>query len=106
MKQLFKNLSETAEKTAHEKIIDELLKIQAANYEKAAAYMNLIIVAGYAVFYTVWAKSDKYLSDALFVTSAFLMTLSVVFPATVITGVLGAVILLLGFAWFLIGIWG
>jgi hypothetical protein len=39
-----------------EKKIENVVKIMAALYDKAAAYMNLIIIAGYAAFFAVWAN--------------------------------------------------
>lgn len=39
-----------------EKRIDNVVKIMAALYDKAAAYSNLIIIAGYAAFFAVWSN--------------------------------------------------
>ena len=76
MQEIIKKLAERAEKEDHEKKIDALIKIQAAIFDKAAAYTNLVIVAGYVAFYAVWSKSEAYLPDTWFILSALLVTFS------------------------------
>lgn len=161
MQEVVKKLAERAQKEDHEKKIDTLIKIQAALFDKAAAYTNIVIVAGYVAFYAVWSKSEAYISDTWFVLSALLVTFSaltfvcfevfkslitreafkglikvldapveqidakldeqkineerltarvvrawvVVFPVTLLTGIGGAIILLVGFSRFLVSKW-
>jgi len=64
------------EEEDYKKKIDFYMQIQASSFEKATTYTNIIMVAGYVVFYTVWSKSEEYLSDFWFVLSALLVTVS------------------------------
>jgi fatty acid desaturase len=76
MEKIVKNLAERAAREDHEKKIEALIKVQAAIFDKAAAYTNLVIVAGYAAFYAVWSKSEAYLPGTWFVLCALLVTFS------------------------------
>lgn len=69
-------LVERAQNEDFEKQVEALIKINASLFDKAAAYTNLVIVAGYAVFYTVWSKSEAYLPSTWFVAAALLVTFS------------------------------
>ena len=76
VEEIVKNLAERAAREDHEKKIEALIKFQAAIFDKAAAYTNLVIVAGYAAFYAVWSKSEAYLPGTWFVLCALLVTFS------------------------------
>jgi len=60
-------LAEKAQHEAHEKRIEETTKLLSALYDRAAAYTNLIIVAGYAGFFAVWGsvKADLFKFEML-----------------------------------------
>lgn len=59
-----------------EKIIETQIKIVTASYDKAAAYNNVIIVAGYAAFFGLWSITKVYFSRDLAVWAALLMCIS------------------------------
>src|SRR5688572_20847673 len=61
---------------AGEKIIETQIKIITASYDKAAAYTNLIVVAGYAAFFGLWTLTKPYLPRELALWAALLMLLS------------------------------
>jgi hypothetical protein len=49
------------EQVDREKRIEAATRITAALYDKAAAYTNLVIIAGYAAFFAVWGNiKDNY----------------------------------------------
>lgn len=48
--------------TMHEKRTDEIIKIQSALYDKGSSYTNLILVAGYAGFFAVWANMKSLMT--------------------------------------------
>jgi hypothetical protein len=66
------------EQAEHEKRIENVIKITAALYDKAAAYNNLIIIAGYAAFFAVWANVKTYLGQREMFYAALFMTISLV----------------------------
>jgi hypothetical protein len=39
-----------------ERLFEELVKVISASYDKASAYTNLVMVAGYATFFATWAS--------------------------------------------------
>lgn len=62
-----------AQQSEHEKKIEEIVKIMAALYDKAAAYTNLIIIAGYAAFFAVWGNIKGQLGKREMLYAALLM---------------------------------
>lgn len=46
----------------YEKRVENVVKIMAALYDKAAAYTNLIIIAGYAAFFAIWGNVKTFLT--------------------------------------------
>jgi hypothetical protein len=69
-------IREAAEKQQREmveKIIENQIKIITASYDKATAYTNLIVVAGYAAFFGLWTLTKAYLTKPLAMWAALLM---------------------------------
>jgi len=63
----------------HEKRIEDIVKIMAVSYDKAAAYSNLIIIAGYAAFFAVWGNIKGLLGKIEMLYAALFMCISLVF---------------------------
>jgi len=59
-----------------EKIIETQIKIVTASYDRAAAYNNVIIIAGYAVFFGLWSVTKVYLSKDQALWAALLACIS------------------------------
>jgi hypothetical protein len=59
--------------------IEILIKIMSVSYDKAAAYSNLILIGGYAIFFTVWGKMYGELPPFNMKLSALFMSTSVLF---------------------------
>ena len=55
---------------------EEIVKIMAALYDKAAAYTNLIIIAGYAAFFAVWGNVKAQLGKREMLYAALFITIS------------------------------
>lgn len=60
-----------------EAFIDAQIKLISAAYDKAIAYTNLIILAGYAGFFGLWQLTKDHLSKPEILWSAILMLTSV-----------------------------
>lgn len=58
--------------------VDLNVRIIAAAYEKASAYANLLIVAGYAGFFALWQMTKDYLGRKQTLLSALLMLVSLI----------------------------
>lgn len=76
---LIQQQAELAQKKQQDDRVDVIVKIMSALYDKAAAYTNLIIVAGYIGFFTVWGNMKDTLSEGEMLLSAFCITFSLVF---------------------------
>jgi hypothetical protein len=70
--------AEDEDKHRVEEFIEMQMKIISASYEKAMAYTNLIIVAGYAGFFALWQITKDYLSRNQVLWSALLMLISII----------------------------
>jgi hypothetical protein len=71
-------LAKKADQDATDQLIEAQIKIMAASYDKAIAYTNLLIVAGYACFFGMWKMTENYLSKGQILWSALLMTTSAI----------------------------
>lgn len=60
-----------------DQVIDVQIRIIAGAYDKADAYTNLIIVAGYAGFFALWQFSKDNLGRREAIVSALLMIISI-----------------------------
>ena len=70
--------TEDEERRRVNEFIEIQMKVISASYEKAMAYTNLIIVAGYAGFFALWQITKDFLSRNQVLSSALLMLISVV----------------------------
>ncbi len=73
------DLAKKAQKQQQDERIDIIVKIMSVLFDKAAAYTNIIIVAGYVAFFTVWSNMKTTLSEREMLLSAFCITLSLIF---------------------------
>lgn len=76
---IVQELAERAQKQQQDERVDVIIKIMSALFDKAAAYTNIIIVAGYIAFFTVWGNMKESLSETEMLLSAFSITISLVF---------------------------
>ena len=58
--------------------MDNLLKIQKQEYEDGTKYTQLVLGLGYAAFFTIWSGTRDQLTKIQVVSSAGLMTISLV----------------------------
>jgi len=63
---------------ANASILKELADFQSAMYDKASTYTKLIMGLGYGGFFAAWSGTRPHLSPKLLVSSALLMTMSLV----------------------------
>ncbi|QIM50046.1 hypothetical protein G9Q38_13125 [Pusillimonas sp. DMV24BSW_D] len=70
------------QQAATDKMVNTLERILSSSYEKATAYNNAVIVAGYASFFAIWAATKPALTQWISITSALLMVVS----ATIFVG--------------------
>lgn len=76
LQDVIRQAAEKQQKETAEKIIDTQIKIVTAAYDKATAYTNFIIVAGYAAFFGLWSITKIYLSHDQVLWAALLMCMS------------------------------
>lgn len=69
----------TAQRAAVEKLIEFDTKLVATAHEKAGLYINLVIAAGYATFFGLWAITKPFLSKTLTQWAVLLMLASATF---------------------------
>ena len=62
---------------AREKYEEFMKELVSHQYSRLAAYSNIIILVGYAVFFTVWSALKNDLPELVIFSSVLLMTLSV-----------------------------
>ena len=72
-------LVDKAQKNETDQRIDVMIKVASALYDKAVAYTNVIILAGYAALFTVWSTMKAKMSHAEMLVAAFCITFSLVF---------------------------
>ena len=56
--------------------VEVLIRVTSAQYDKAMAYTNLIILAGFAGFFAVWSSMKDHLSSMEMFASALCITIS------------------------------
>jgi hypothetical protein len=59
--------------------IDVIIKVTSALYDKAVAYTNIILLAGYAAFFAIWNTMKTNMSRWEMLLTAFCITFSLVF---------------------------
>ncbi|WP_171165069.1 hypothetical protein [Usitatibacter palustris] len=67
---------ELLQREAVEKLVEIETKLVSAIYDKAVAYTNLVVAAGYAAFFGLWAITKPYASPGLLQWAALLMLAS------------------------------
>lgn len=78
LEKLAREAEDRAQQERVDKIVETQTKIVTVSYDKAAAYTNIIIVAGYATFFGLWSLTKGYVSKPLALWAALLMSISVV----------------------------
>jgi hypothetical protein len=69
-----------AAQEAHQKDIqDKLIELNSQTYSSAASYDNVVIIAGYAAFFTLWAGVNKDVTPYCRVVTVTLMGTSLLF---------------------------
>ncbi len=77
---------ETGLKQEQERRIEILIRILSAVFDKALAYTNVILIAGYVAFFTVWGNVKSLLSPTEMRLTALSVTISLlVFVAWEVT---------------------
>jgi hypothetical protein len=71
--------AEIQQKEVHEKRVETLIRIQSAAFEKAQAYVRVVIAAGYAGFFIAWSGTRNHLSALESIWSALLIVVSLFF---------------------------
>src|SRR6266542_2059685 len=61
----------------HEQRVEAAAKLIASLYDKAVAYTNVVIIAGYAAFFAVWANTKSYLGKRETLWAALLVLISI-----------------------------
>jgi len=72
-------LAAKAQEAERQQRIDVIIKVASALYDKAVAYTNVIILAGYAAFFATWNTMKANMSRAEMLLAAFCITFSLVF---------------------------
>ncbi len=76
MQKMFRAVAEQAQQQATEKMREDIIKVQAALYDKAASYTNLILAAGYAGFFATWTNVKADLTKFESAASALCIAVS------------------------------
>lgn len=69
-------LSQQQEMEMQRKQIDILKEIVTHTYDKSAAYTNMIIIAGYIAFFSLWKETKGLLPGKVALSAALLMAIS------------------------------
>ena len=82
MEHMNTNTNNTTESVDDEKkrieiFIETQIKILSASYDKAVAYTNLVIVAGYAGLFALWHLTKEHLSRNQVLSAALLLLISI-----------------------------
>jgi len=76
MQKVVEELAKKALERDKDERVEIIIRVTSALFDKAAAYTNLIIIAGFAGFFAVWSSMKVYLSPLEMFTSAFCVTVS------------------------------
>jgi hypothetical protein len=76
LQDLIRQAAEKQQIEAGEKIVETQIKILTVSYDRAAAYNNVIIIAGYAAFFGLWSVTKVYLSKGQAMWAALLACIS------------------------------
>ena len=70
-------LEQQQRELAAEKMVEAVSKLVTTTYDKAVAYTNLILIAGYASFFALLGATKSLLHERTTVIAALLMAISV-----------------------------
>jgi hypothetical protein len=76
LQKLLEDQVRRAQKQTADEIIDANIKIMAATFDKAVAYSNLLVLAGYASFFGLWQVTRGLVTPKLSALAALLMAIS------------------------------
>jgi len=74
--QQFKSERQRAGEDQEKKVVDGLVQVMSSSFDKAAAYTNLIIVAGYGAFFGLWTLTKNDLPPLPSTLAAILILIS------------------------------
>ncbi len=74
--EMMRRAAEKEQREIGEKIVETQIKIVTASCDKAVAYTNVIVVAGYAGFFGLWTLTKAYLSKCQALWAALFMLVS------------------------------
>jgi hypothetical protein len=65
-----------AQERVKKETIETLIKVQSALYSSAQAYTNVVLIGGYAAFFTIWSFTRTTLSERAMLWAALMMSAS------------------------------
>ncbi len=78
LQSVVQKLIEKDQQRQQDERVDVFVKMASVLYDKAAAYTNVVVVAGYVAFFTVWGNMKELLSAREMLLSALSVTCSLV----------------------------
>jgi hypothetical protein len=76
LQDMMRQSAEKQEIELGEKIIETQIKILTVSYDKGMAYVNVVVIAGYAAFFGLWTLTKPYLAKDAAIWAALLMLIS------------------------------
>lgn len=76
MQKIVEELAKKAQEREKDERVEVLIRVMSALFDKAMAYTNLIVLAGFAGFFAVWGSMKAHLSPVEMFTSALCITIS------------------------------
>lgn len=76
LQQLTDDFTAYRQKEEQDKRVEVIIKVTSALFDKSSAYFNIIIVAGYVAFFTVWKIMQHLMSKEAMLWSALLISIS------------------------------
>jgi hypothetical protein len=73
LQEIIRQTAEKQQVEVGEKIVETQIKILTTSYDKAAAYNNVVIIAGYAAYFGLWSLTKTYITRDQAMWSALLM---------------------------------
>ena len=78
LQQMVEELAQKAKKQQQDKRVDVMIEITSALFDKAIAYTNIIIIAGYIAFFTIWGNMKDTMEKNEMLISALAISFSLV----------------------------
>jgi hypothetical protein len=75
---LDREIAEMKQEAAAKELLDNQIKLVTTIYEKAQAYTNLLIAAGYAGFFALWSLTRQYITKEQAIGAALFVLTSLV----------------------------